>query len=111
MASHMSCAVNYWSDAWEHIQSGTTRNDYGLRSVEAEGMHMYFDYVPSIIKNIRQRGFEGTDELVYEAWFVMMLRAFCWWRCHFLGREKDHIYGAKVLPERYWDSKIPVYIG
>lgn len=111
MACHISHAVNYWSDAWAHIRDGTTRNDYGLRSVEAEGMHMYFDYLPGIVESLRQRGCEGRDELVYEAWFVMMLRAFCWWRCHFLGREKDQLYGAEVLPERYWDSKIPVYIG
>jgi hypothetical protein len=110
MASHIPHAVNYWPNAWTHIRDGTTRNHYGLRSVEAEGMRMYFDYLPSIVEDMRQRSFEGKDELVHEAWFVMMFRAFCWWRCHFLEREKDEHYEAWVLPARYWNCELPVYI-
>ncbi len=111
MASHVSHAVNYWPDAWAHIRDGTTRNNYGLRSLEAEGMHMYFDYLPNVAEDMRRRGFEGKDDLVHEAWFVMMFRAFCWWRCHFLGPGKEDIEGAEILPAVYWDSEQPVYIG
>ena len=111
MASHISHAVNYWGEAWEHIRSNKTRNHYGLRALEAEGMHLYFDYLPSIIASLRLKGFNGADELVHEAWFTLMFRAFCWWRCHYFCPGQDQMYGASILPSQYWDSNLPVYIG
>lgn len=110
MASHISYAVNYWPNAWTHIRDGSTHNHYGLRSVEAEGMRIYFDYLPCIVEDVRQRSSEGKAEPVHEAWFVMMFRAFCWWRCHLLRMEKNELYEAWVLPARYWDCELPVYI-
>ena len=111
MASHISHAVNYWSDAWSRIHDGKTRDSFGMRSIEAEGMHLYFDYLPGVVEKMRRRGFKGQDDLVHEAWFVMVLRAFCWWRCHDLGRQIDNLHGVGVLPARYWDSELPIYIG
>ena len=111
MAVHISHAVNYWGDAWSHLKNGFARNDYGLRQLETEGMHLYFDYLPSMVADMRRRGFEGDEQLVYEAWFVLVFRAFCWWRCHSLwpGEEQEH--RGETVPSRYWDSKLPVYIG
>ncbi|KAI9878079.1 MAG: hypothetical protein M1830_001990 [Pleopsidium flavum] len=111
MASHITHAVNYWGDAWSNIREGTAREHYGLRPLIAEGMHMYWDYVPDIVVDLRNRGFEGEDALVHEAWFTMMFRAFCWWRCHFLHVGDNTIEAPPRLPSRYWGSKLPVYIG
>ena len=111
MASHVSLAVNYWGDAWEHIRNNQTRNHYGLRALEAEGMHLYFDYLPGIIASLRLKGFNGADELVHEAWFTLMFRAFCWWRCHNFHPGQDQTYGTSILPWQYWESNLPIYIG
>lgn len=111
VVSHIVHAVNYWGDAWGHIQKGTARNHYGLWDWKAEGMHVYWDYLPAIAQEMRSKGFEGEDGLVHEAWFTMMLRAFCWWRCHFLSTEESAVLEPLRLPSRYWDSKLPVYIG
>ena len=110
MACHISHAVNAWGDAWGNIREGKARDNYGLRDWVAEGAHMYFDYLPNIAADVRQRGFAGDDKVVYEAWFTMMFRAFCWSRCHFLHTEEDGGSRAMILPARYWDSKLPVYI-
>lgn len=114
MATHISHAVNYWGDAWSHLKHGKARDNYGLnKALEAEGMHMYFDYLPAIVKDMKEKeGFDGPEELVCEAWFTLVFRAFCWWRCHSLypgGVEQN--YKGMTLHSRYWDSKLPVYIG
>ena len=111
MSSHVSHAVNYWGDAWRNINDGTIRDNYGLRALEAEGTHLYFDYLPQIVTDMRTRGFEGPEELVYEAWFTLIFRAFCWWRCHYLHPGENQDYKGSPLRSRYWDSKLPVYIG
>lgn len=111
MASHISHAVNYWGDAWKQLNEGKARDNYGLRALEAEGTHLYFDYLPRIVADMRMKGFDGHEELVHEAWFTLMFRAFCWWRCHSLHPGEDQSYKGSTLHSRYWDSKLPVYIG
>ena len=113
MASHIRHAVNYWGDAWAHLkgEDGKKAHDhYGLRDWIAEGAHMYWDYLPRIVQDIKNKGFDD-EALVHEAWFTMMFRAFCWWRCHYLNPGQDMIHSPSILPSRYWDSKLPVYIG
>ena len=92
MASHISHAVNYWGDAWRQLKEGKARDNYGLRALEAEGSHLYFDYLPLIVEDMRKKGFKGPDKLVHEAWFMLMFRAFCWWRCHSLHPGEDPSY-------------------
>lgn len=111
MASHISHAVNYWGDAWQQLKQGKAREDYPLRALEAEGSHLYFDYLPSIVEDMRRKGFKGPEKLVHDAWFTLMFRAFCWWRCHSLHPGEDPSYKGSTLPSRYWDCKMPVYIG
>ena len=111
MVSHIVHAVHYWGDAWGHIREGTARDHYGLWDWIAEGMHVYWDYLPAIALEMRSRGFEGEDALVHEAWVTMMFRAFCWSRCHFLSAGENMVREPPRLPSRYWDSKLPVYIG
>ncbi len=117
VASHLTQAVNYWGDAWARIRGdddagGPARNHYGLRNWIAEGMHCYFDYLPSIVKDMRQRGYTGSDEIIHEAWFMLMFRAFCWWRCHWMMHGRDMVQPAPpTVPAKYWESRLPVYIG
>ena len=113
MACHVTHAVNYWGDAWSHMRGDDgkkPRDHFGLRDWIAEGAHMYFDYLPEIVSDMRRKGFDRED-LVHEAWFTMMFRAFCWWRCHFLNPGQDMIQSPSILPSRYWNSELPVYIG
>ena len=111
MAIHIKHAVGYWGDAWSNIREAKTRNHHGLRDWIAEGAHVYWDYLPRIVNDMREKGFNGDDSLVEEAWITMMFRAFCWWRCHSIGAGEDTAQDHSRLPSRYWNSKLPVYIG
>lgn len=66
MASQITHAVNWWADAWENIRhekchaipvSGLPP----LRALEAEGMHLYFSYVPLLAADMRSRA--GRSEV------------------------------------------------
>ena len=110
MASHLSHAVHYWTEAWRRLKEGNPRDSYGLRPLEAEGAHLYFDYLPLIVEDMRRKGYEGPEILVQEAWFMLMFRAFCWWRGHSLYPGEDPRHKGSPLPSRYWDCQLPVYI-
>ena len=110
MASHISHAVNYWTDAWQRLKVGNARDNYNLRLLEAEGAHVYFDYLPLIVEDMRRKGFEGPEKLVHEARFTLMFRAFCWWRCHSLHPGEVPSHKGSPLPSRYRDCHLPVYI-
>ena len=113
MASHISHAVNYWGDAWHNLKNEKARDSYGLRALESEGSHLYFDYLPRIIEDMRNKGYKGpgSEKLVREAWFMLMLRAFCWWRCHSVHPGEDPSHKGSTVSSQYWDCKVPVYIG
>ena len=70
---------------------------------------MYFDYLPSIAADMARKG--APEHLGEEAWIVMMFRAFCWWRCHYMNPRESMIQDPLRIPSRYWDSKLPIYIG
>lgn len=111
VASHIGRAVNYWGDGWKNIREGKARDHYGLCDWMAEGMHMYWDYLPLIAKDMAARNGVKDEYLVHEAWIMMIFRAFCWWRCHWMTSGKDMIQEPLRIPSRYWESKFPVYIG
>jgi hypothetical protein len=117
MAAHIKHAVHFWGDAWDNMRAGRARENYGLRDWTSEGMHLYWDYVPRIHEELRQRGYLAEEEEVREAWCMMMLRGFCWWRSHWMlgmGEEGARVeMGVEVgrLPARFYESKLPVYIG
>ncbi|EPE28063.1 hypothetical protein GLAREA_04854 [Glarea lozoyensis ATCC 20868] len=91
----------------------------GMDSIEINRTHFhtmlrYIDYVmPDVVKNVMlltnnkasQHATTVTSIEVEDAWVSMMLRAFCWQRCHHLMEDFE------PLPSEYWDSKMPVYIG
>lgn len=66
MVTHIKHAVNWWGDAWENIRNGTCHSTPAstlpsssellpLRPLEAEGMHLYFSYLPRIVADLRSK--------------------------------------------------------
>jgi hypothetical protein len=110
MCSHICHAVRFYEDATLRIRMGQGREHFGLRTPWlAEGMHLYFDYLPNIIEDMNEKGFNDEDlgdrgSTITEAWLTMVFRAFCWHRCHYL------VPGNRVHSE-YYGSQMPVYIG
>lgn len=47
----------------------------------------------------------NDEHKLIEAWLMMVMRGFCWWRCHRIDED------GPTLPPQYIDSKMPVYIG
>lgn len=63
---------------------GLCERGFGGREWEWEGMYLCWGYIPRIYGEVRERGLEGEEEEVREAWCMMMLRGFCWWRCYWM---------------------------
>ena len=114
MHCHIERAVFYRKNAIDNISSGKARSTYGGDPTDdgrrkSEGMHMYFDYVENnnnpdlIFQSMKKRGYDGTHELLAQAWFTMIFRAFCWGRCHYMVR-------AQRVASEYWNSFLPVYL-
>jgi hypothetical protein len=111
MRCHIERAVYYRDDAERRIASKRTRNTYGGDLTDdgfrkLEGMHKYFDYIERdylIFDSMKKCGYQGTHELLAEAWFTMIFRAFCWQRCHYM------VDGQRVGSE-YWNSQLPIYL-
>lgn len=110
VADHLKNAVNYWHEAHERIRNGTARDHHGLCDWLAEGMHMYWDYLPKIVEETNMHR-KTPVVLIHEAWITLMFRAFCWSRCHYFGRPEQRFPDSTRLPSRYWNSKLPVYLG
>lgn len=116
--AHVRQAVNYWGDAWENLRANKARFDpTWMRDWIAEGAHKYWDYLPRVVTSVGQaRAKDGeivTDEtLVHEMWIMMMFRALCWWRCHWMDYLDDEKRDKETrLESRYWYSKFQVYVG
>ena len=107
MYSHIRHAVNYFPEALERLNASPSlgRDHYGMRVAGwiTEGAHIYFDNIPKIVNDMRDKGFD-QPQIVEEAWLTMMFRAFLWHRCHFM------VEGPRV-PSVHWGSNLPVYIG
>ncbi|MCJ1458891.1 hypothetical protein MMC28_009267 [Mycoblastus sanguinarius] len=107
MYSHIRHAVNYFPNALERLNANPSRgrNHYGMRAAGwvTEGAHIYFDNIPKIISDMRDKGFD-KPEIVEEAWLTMMFKAFLWHRCHFM------VEAARVSSSNF-GSRLPVYIG
>jgi hypothetical protein len=114
MRCHIERAVFYRSNAIDKITRGKARSTYGGDPTDdgrrkMEGMHMYFDYIENddnpdlIFQSMTRRGYDGTHELLAQAWFTMIFRAFCWQRCHYM------VWAQRVASE-YWNSFLPIYL-
>ncbi|KAL9113489.1 MAG: hypothetical protein Q9187_007622 [Circinaria calcarea] len=73
MVTHIKHAVNWWGDAWENIRNGTCHPTPAstlpsssklqtLRLLEAEGMHLYFSYLPRIVADLRSKCYPTHNE-------------------------------------------------
>lgn len=114
VAAHVMHAVRYWNDAWANIRGDEGRGThewYGLRDWIAEGAHMYWEYLPKVVQEVRRRGCELGEEVLREAWVVMMLRGFCWWRCHYMMPGQDMVKDEKRVDSKYWHDEMPVFMG
>lgn len=110
LATHIKHVVNYWNDAWASIRGGSNRDYYGYRNWIAEGAHCYWDYLPNIATELNAKC--GVDEkVVNEAWIMMMFRAMCWWRCHWMMEGNNMVKDDSRLPTRYWGSQQTAHIG
>jgi len=86
VACHIRHAANFWHGMNDRMRSGNMRSHYGvegLRDRLAEGAHMYRDYLPRIAARL-SRELEVDASAVYEAWIMLMFRAFGWSCCHFM---------------------------
>ncbi|KAI9800776.1 MAG: hypothetical protein M1833_003193 [Piccolia ochrophora] len=103
LASHMTHTVLAHREVHEINRAGRARNDFGLSHNKAEGMHVYWDKLPLIVKDMRDQGCHD-ELLVQDSWITMMFRALCWQRCHCF-------VPGKTVPSEYYGSKLPVFIG
>ena len=110
VACHIKNAVNFWHEGYERIQKGQGREHHGLRDWLAEGMHMYWDYLPNIVSEMSVKTY-ASESLIREAWIMLLFRAFCWSRCHYMSPSEARFPDSTRLPSRYWNSKLPVYLG
>ncbi|KAL8933835.1 MAG: hypothetical protein Q9216_006194 [Gyalolechia sp. 2 TL-2023] len=103
MAAHLKNAVSYWHQAWNRMRAGTTRDNHGLRDYIAEGMHLYWDYLDLVVDEMEMRGWTNVpQEVLREAWVVMIFRGFCWWRCHWMMEGQDMCEAPDRLPSEYY---------
>ena len=110
VASHIKYAVKFWDQAHGRIRRGEERDHHGLTDWLAEGMHLYWDLLPDIVNDMRRKT-NASESTIREAWIMLMFRAFCWSRCHYLGPSHARYPDSTRLSSRYWDSKLPVYLG
>ncbi|KAL8904673.1 MAG: hypothetical protein Q9207_003123 [Kuettlingeria erythrocarpa] len=109
---HIRHAVKYRREAHQRIEDNKQRDHDERGHVDwlVEGMHLYWDYLPSIASELSE-SLKTTETLVSNAWIMLMFRAFLWSRCHFLCPPDQARPKYTVLPFRYWNSKLPVYLG
>ena len=84
-----------------------TRYDYiiseGSVSDTADSVFpIYFRCLPYIIEDMKAKGLDYPD-VVAEAWFTLLLRAWCWNQLH-------HLMPGKTVPSQYHNSALPVFI-
>lgn len=97
--AHIANAVFFWPQSQENVEQHRAREGFW----RAEGMHVYFDYLPKYVSSMRAYGFDN-ERVVKDAWVTLMFRAFCWQRCHFM------VQGGTVSPD-FYGSRVPVYMG
>ena len=93
-----------------HIRYGIFRPDgeTGLVAVQhpdyEADVEGYFAAWPQILADLADGQDEVREEVLFDAWVVMLFRACCWGACHFF------VPGERV-PSAYYGSQLPVYIG
>ena len=111
VAGHIAQAVTCPVKAETTVGNGVDKNarwyNGPVRSHHmAETMHLYIDNIPKVVDFMERRGFNDGD-VVKDAWWTMILRAFCWQRSvAFVDRDSSSV----AIPSGLYYSKVPVYI-
>ena len=105
VSAHIKHSVTYWGDAWARVKA-KDKCDPPSCWIK-EGAHLYWDYLPKMAQTMQEKiKDQKIDEHdVREVWAVMMLRAFCWWRCHFVDQPED-----MHIDPRYSGSEMEVAV-
>ena len=107
VTAHLREAPRSYRDAQQRVDSGTLNwtNFMYDRPWRGEAMVLYWEYMPDYVCYMRERGYQGDDATVEEAWIILVFRAFLWQRTH-VGLANE-----PALPSRFYGSGLPVYIG
>ena len=112
VAAHLAEALHCPGDAEENVGDGSDAggrwfNGYHKSSVMAETMHLYIDCIPNIAYRMATKFGYQEHDVVRDAWWTMILRAFCWNRSI---AYVDRSASSTVVPSALYDSKMPVYL-
>lgn len=111
VSAQIKHSVTYWGDAWARVKAKAKENRDTSGCWIEEGAHLYWDYLPKIAQTLGEKikDKEIDEDDVRESWAVMMLRAFCWWRCHLVDQDGD-MQKSLIIDPRYIGSEIDVII-
>ena len=98
VSAQIKHSVSYWGDAWAKVKKAKDKPTDWI----TKGAHLYWEYLPKVIATLKVKNKNIDEHNVREAWAVMMLRAFCWWRCHFVdqvgeGRRRQRLLTQDTL--------------
>ena len=89
--------IHYEETRYEHIVSEGSVSD------TADSLFpIYFQCLPYIIEDMKAKGIDYPD-VVADAWYTLLLRAWCWNQLH-------HLIPGKTVPSQYHNSALPVFI-
>ncbi|MCJ1346287.1 hypothetical protein MMC31_004502 [Peltigera leucophlebia] len=110
VSAQIKHSISYWGDAWARIKAKENCDPSGCWI--KEGAHLYWDYLPKVAQTLREKiTDQKIDEHdVREVWSVMMLRAFCWWRCHYVDQVRVGDMQTRVIDPRYIGSETEVAV-
>jgi hypothetical protein len=104
IVGHINRAVRWYYDSTEEgVKEHGEEETFDLVRWIALGMHQYFDTLDEFARHMARKGCKDHD-LAIEAWLMLMMRAFCWHRAHFM------VKGSRV-PSEFYESRMPIYIG
>ncbi|KAL8917361.1 MAG: hypothetical protein Q9208_007978 [Pyrenodesmia sp. 3 TL-2023] len=109
VACHIRHAVDFRQEAHQRIEDNEQRETDAHIDWIVEGMHLYWDYLPSIASELF-KDFGVPEAWIKDAWIMLIFRAFLWSRSHLVCAPNAGTE-FKVLPSRYWNSQLPVYLG
>lgn len=110
VSAQIKQSVTYWGDAWARVKAKDKQDPPGCWI--KEGAHVYWDNLPKVAQTLQEKITDKKidEHDVREAWAVMMLRAFCWWRCHFVDQSRFGDMQKSVIDPRYVSSEIEVIV-
>lgn len=111
LTTHLLHAPGSFGEAMENCKKGHGREHHntGDQGWRGEAMHCYFDYIPRHAEYLSTRGCKDK-RLVFEAWCTLIFKGFLWQRSHNIAIMEE-LDNSAALPAKYYDSKMPIYMG